>query len=55
MIIQVKRRPRKKRILVLGGGFGSVYTAIHLEKLLARESGIEICLGCGGRFTLANY
>src|SRR5262245_4329027 len=26
-----------KRILILGGGFGGVYTALHLEKLLRRE------------------
>src|SRR5262245_15210839 len=26
-----------KRILILGGGFGGVYTALHLEKLLSRE------------------
>jgi NADH dehydrogenase FAD-containing subunit len=52
MIVQVKRRPRKKRILVLGGGFGGVYTAIHLEKLLARESGIEICLVSRDNFFL---
>ena len=52
MIVQVKRRPRKKRILVLGGGFGGVYTAIHLEKLLARESGIEIRLVSRDNFFL---
>jgi len=52
MIVQLKRRPRKKRILVLGGGFGGVYTAIHLEKLLARESGIEICLVSRDNFFL---
>src|SRR5690349_5280110 len=52
MIVQLKRRPRKKRILVLGGGFGGVYTAIHLEKLLAREIGIEICLVSRDNFFL---
>ena len=26
-----------KRILILGGGFGGVYTALTLEKLLKRE------------------
>ncbi len=35
---------KKKRIVILGGGFGGVYSAIHLQKLLARESSIEICL-----------
>ena len=44
MIARVTRRPRKKRIVILGGGFGGVYAAIHLEKLLAREHTVEICL-----------
>jgi len=34
----------KKRIVILGGGFGGVYAAMHLEKLLAREPAVEICL-----------
>ena len=37
-------KPRKKRIVILGGGFGGVYAAIHLEKLLARVDAVEICL-----------
>jgi cation diffusion facilitator CzcD-associated flavoprotein CzcO len=37
MIARVTRKSRKKRIVILGGGFGGVYAAIHLEKLLARE------------------
>jgi NADH dehydrogenase len=28
---------RPTRILILGGGFGGVYTALTLEKLLKRE------------------
>src|SRR6516225_6074304 len=28
-------KPPKKRILILGGGFGGVYAALHLEKLLS--------------------
>src|SRR5262249_2364926 len=28
---------RPARILILGGGFGGIYTALHLERLLARE------------------
>jgi hypothetical protein len=27
----------KKRILILGGGFGGVYTALHLERLFKRR------------------
>jgi NADH dehydrogenase len=30
-------KPPKKRILILGGGFGGVYAALHLEKLLAAK------------------
>lgn len=32
------------RILILGGGFGGVYTAMTLEKLLRREPNVEIAL-----------
>jgi NADH dehydrogenase len=34
----------RKRILILGGGFGGMYAAIHLEKQLARDPNIEITL-----------
>ncbi|MBI4179426.1 FAD-dependent oxidoreductase [bacterium] len=34
----------RKRIVILGGGFGGVYTAIHLEKLLGRRDDFEIHL-----------
>ncbi len=44
MIYPVIDKPRKKRIVILGGGFGGVYAAIHLEKLLARVDAVEICL-----------
>jgi NADH dehydrogenase FAD-containing subunit len=44
MIARINRRPRKKRIVILGGGFGGVYAAMYLEKLLARRSAVEICL-----------
>jgi NADH:quinone reductase (non-electrogenic) len=33
-----------QRILILGGGFGGLYTALGLEKALARDSGLEITL-----------
>src|SRR5436305_9897129 len=52
MIAQVKRRRRKKRIVILGGGFGGVYAAIHLEKLLARQSAVEISLVSRDNFFL---
>lgn len=32
------------RILILGGGFGGLYTALHLEKTLARDQDIQITI-----------
>src|SRR5262245_35573708 len=52
MIAQVTRKPRKKRIVILGGGFGGVYAAMHLEKSLERESAVEICLVSRDNFFL---
>jgi len=34
----------KKRIVILGGGFAGVYTAMHLEKALRRHDDLEIVL-----------
>src|SRR5262245_38318582 len=33
-----------KRILILGGGFAGLYTAMHLEKTLARDRDVEVTL-----------
>jgi NADH dehydrogenase len=44
MINLAPAKPRKKRIVILGGGFGGVYAAIHLEKLLARVEAVDIFL-----------
>ncbi len=52
MIVRVTRRRRNKRIVILGGGFGGVYAAIHLEKLLTRQSGVEVCLVSRDNFFL---
>src|SRR6266853_3870163 len=52
MIVQVTRRLRKKRIFILGGGFGGVYAAIHLEKQLARQRTVDICLVSRDNFFL---
>ena len=38
MIARITSKPRKKRIVILGGGFGGVYAAINLEKSLAAIS-----------------
>jgi len=32
------------RIVILGGGFGGLYTALHLEKTLARDPNVEVTL-----------
>src|SRR6185369_9232735 len=42
----------QKRIVILGGGFGGVYAALHLERLLAREPEVEICLVSHDNFFL---
>src|SRR6516164_3139365 len=34
----------KTRFVILGGGFGGVYTARHLEKLCKRRADVEIVL-----------
>jgi len=34
----------KKRIVILGGGFAGIYTAIYLEKYLKPSDDIEIAL-----------
>src|SRR6266849_6322544 len=52
MIDQPPDESGKKRIVVLGGGFGGVYAAIHLEKLLVRERAVEICLVSRDNFFL---
>src|SRR5207253_2293648 len=52
MIVNVTRKPQKKRIVILGGGFGGVYADIHLEKLLARVDAVEICLVSRDNFFL---
>jgi NADH dehydrogenase len=36
--------PVKKRILILGGGFGGIYAAMRLEKVMGRDSDIHITL-----------
>jgi NADH dehydrogenase len=43
---------QKTRILILGGGFGGVYTARQLEKLCKRRSDVEIVLVSRDNFLL---
>jgi NADH dehydrogenase FAD-containing subunit len=35
---------RRTHIVILGGGFGGLYAAMHLEKTLARDPNVEITL-----------
>ena len=42
----------KTRIVILGGGFGGVYTARHLEKLCKRRPDIEVVLVSRDNFLL---
>src|SRR5438874_6005809 len=52
MINRARDKSGKKQIVILGGGFGGVYTAIHLERLLARDNAVEICLVSRDNFFL---
>lgn len=40
------------RIVILGGGFGGLYSALELERTLAREPGVEVILVCRENFHL---
>src|SRR6266849_7228253 len=46
------KKPAARRIVILGGGFGGVYAALHLEKLLARKRDVEIFLVSRDNFFL---
>jgi NADH dehydrogenase len=35
---------RRKHIVILGGGFGGLYAALHFEKMLARGANIDVTL-----------
>jgi hypothetical protein len=36
--------PPKTRVLILGGGFGGLYAALHLDKTIACDPDIEVTL-----------
>lgn len=40
----VMNKQNRKRVVILGGGFGGVHTALHLEKLLRKRNDFEILL-----------
>jgi NADH dehydrogenase len=37
-------KAKRRRIVILGGGFAGVYAALRLEKTLARDPGVEVVL-----------
>src|ERR1700735_5074221 len=43
---------KTKRILILGGGFGGVYAARHLERLVKSQPEVEIVLVSRDNFLL---
>ena len=34
----------RRRIVILGGGFGGLYTALHLDKAMARDPALNATL-----------
>src|SRR6267143_6320677 len=43
---------KKTRVLILGGGFGGLYAALHLDKTIAAEPNIEVTLISRENFVL---
>src|SRR5258705_7010381 len=43
---------KKTRVLILGGGFGGLYAALHLDKTIATEPNIEVTLISRENFVL---
>src|SRR6202171_6867077 len=52
MNADVPNLPAKTRVLVLGGGFGGLYAALHLDKTIARDPDIEVTLVSRENFVL---
>jgi NADH dehydrogenase len=52
MIARLTRKMRSKRIVILGGGFGGVYAAMELEKLLVADRVAEISMVSHDNFFL---
>lgn len=42
----------KTRVLILGGGFGGLYVALHLDKTIAADPNIEVVLVSRENYTL---
>ena len=43
---------KKTKVIILGGGFGGVYTALRLDKTLARRADVEVTLVSSDNFLL---
>ena len=43
---------KKTKVIILGGGFGGVYTALRLDKTLARRADVEVILVSRDNFLL---
>ena len=43
-LVRGMKAMNKTKILILGGGFGGLYTALNLEKGLAKDADIEVTL-----------
>jgi len=43
---------QKTRVLILGGGFGGLYAALHLDKTIAAEANVEVTLVSRENFVL---
>ena len=43
---------KKTKVIILGGGFGGVYTALRLDKTLARRADVEVTLVSRDNFLL---
>src|SRR5262249_60364921 len=52
MTQSISNEARRPRIVILGGGFGGVFTARHLERLLRRTPGAEVVLVSRDNFFL---
>jgi len=42
----------KTRVLILGGGFGGLHAALHFDKTIAAEAGVEVTLVSRENFVL---
>src|SRR6266481_7735853 len=52
MNTEVHEPTAKTRVLILGGGFGGLYAALHLDKTIAAEPNVEVTLVSRENFVL---